>query len=97
MANPDFAIDMGKYEVYDSKGRILPASSYFVIKSSDLFAPAALYGYAHLITSGLELGALPHRPDPFTPDERLFLTRLADEAAALADNWMRSPDKKVPD
>lgn len=74
----------------------LEPGTYFVIREQDVFAPAALFGYAHLLQSSVELGTLPGRPSPFTPDEVIRLRDLADNLVELAAAWQKSP-KKVCD
>jgi hypothetical protein len=88
-----------KYTVFKSSEPAdrLDPGSYFVIRSSDLFAPSALHAYAGNIRSVLEMNQhLEHRM--FTPDEEDRLAALADQLTVIAIDWERSDkDRKVPD
>ena len=91
--------DEPKYTVYPtdpSYGALeaLPEGSFFVIRAQDVFGAAALYGYAHLVQTGLDLdtaGVL------FDDDKRKTLEHLVETATALAEQWQMSGDSKVPD
>ncbi len=78
------------------KSIALPANSFFVLRDGDVFGPAALFGYAHVIQSNLEISRLPDRPTPLTDEEAARLTDLADSITSLALSWQAST-KKIPD
>lgn len=80
-----------KYEVYKRADRafdhnyMLDPETYFVIRSSDLFGSAALWGYAHLLQTGIEIAR--QRPGTFTDEECERLKTLADDLAKKAEAW----------
>lgn len=83
-----------KYTVKNfDTGRELEPETFFVVKSTDIFAVAALYAYAHTIQTGLELD---NKRNVFTDMERRRLIRLADHVSDLAGQWSRLV-AKVPD
>jgi hypothetical protein len=67
----------------------------FVLRPQDTFAASAIYGYAHLLQSGLELDAI-RSGAVFTDDERARLKDLADQVHNLANEW-QGLATKVPD
>lgn len=67
----------------------------FVLRSSDVFGAQALFGYAHLIQTVLEVEALPSRFKLFTDDERKYLMDLVELVNETGLEWNRHP-KKVP-
>lgn len=77
----------------DDEARALPPDSYFVIKSSDVFAGAALWGYAHTVLTCLEMAALGRG---LSEDEFDRLQGMANELAMMADDWS-DQQKHVPD
>lgn len=83
-----------KYAVFKDGERLAPGT-YFVIRSSDAFAPATLYSYVHNIRTGLELDDI-KGGKLFSAAERESLARLADLLVDLATEWEASAGK-VPD
>jgi hypothetical protein len=83
-----------KYTVKDAEGNTLAPGTYFVIRSSDMFASAGLYAYAHTIETILELAS--HRP-VLNKQEALYLRGVANQATQLAASWQRSGLQRVPD
>jgi hypothetical protein len=84
-----------KYFVqHNESGDILESDECFVIRATDVFAAQALYGYAHLVQSALELNTLPSR-EFLSPAEKQSLEELTENLSALADRW-RFKTKKVP-
>lgn len=74
----------------------LPEGSYFVVRSSDIFASAGIYGYAHSIQSMLEVDALPGRS--FLGDaERAYLESMADALFQVGLLWNQEQARKIPD
>ena len=68
----------------------------FVLRPSDIFGPAALWAYAHLIQTAVELGQM--RPGVFTDEEYRRLVDSALEVAQVAEDWQRrGENRKVPD
>jgi hypothetical protein len=70
--------------------------SHFTIRDQDVFGAQALFGYAHIIQTGLELDALPGR-SVFTVEEREHLAATVDRLSSLAQHWQRHTNKKIPD
>jgi hypothetical protein len=71
----------------------LSPDEFFVVKASDIFASAALHGYAHVIQSALELDS----SRPFlTVEEVVRLRDLADTLSQRAMDW-QAGSRKVPD
>lgn len=82
-----------KYVVRKRDGAPLDPDEFFVIRSSDVFGPAALHGYAHLIQSAIELDGV----RPFLePEEVARLGLLSTHLVDMATEWQRQ-SKKVPD
>ncbi len=74
----------------------LPEGTYFVVRSSDIFASSGVYGYAHTIQSMLEVDALPDRS--FLADsERAYLESLADDLFQIGLLWNQEQARKIPD
>lgn len=74
----------------------LALQDVFVIRAQDVFGPAALFGYAHLIQSNLEINKLPGRPSPLSVEEIERLADLADTLTSVALDW-QTRSKKIPD
>jgi hypothetical protein len=67
----------------------------FVLRPSDIFGPAALWGYAHLLQTAVELGQM---RQCFGDDEYRRLVDSAVEVAKIAEDWQRrGENRKVPD
>lgn len=75
-------------------GEVLESDSYFVIRQQDVFGAAALYGYAHLCQTGLELA---RQRGGFTDEECSRLESQAEELSELAFQWQQRGGTKVPD
>lgn len=73
---------------------VLEEGTYFVIRSQDVFGAAALYGYAHLLQTGLELDRIRPR---LSDEECGRLERLAEDVVKLAHEWQKRGDAKIPD
>lgn len=85
---------MPKYLV-QKDGLILDPHTYFVVRSSDVFAPAGLRGYAANILTALELG--PALDREFLDDnERAQLQDLAETINGIANAWEQG-SQKIPD
>lgn len=84
-----------KYVVRKADGEILPPGTYFVIKSTDLFAYAGLWAYCQSLETVLELAT--DRPDALKPEEREKLRSIADHVSALASAWQKAGLGRVPD
>lgn len=78
-----------------SRPEIPTVADCFVVRGQDVFGAQALFGYAHLIQTALEVSALPGRGSAFTPAECEHLSALADELMERGLKWNRLP-KKVP-
>ena len=74
----------------------LEEGSYFVIRSSDIFASAGIYGYAHSIQSMLEVDALPGRRF-LAPAEREYLEHMADVLFQVGLDWNQAAGRRIPD
>lgn len=86
-----------KYIVYkrgSSRGD-LPLTDCFVLRPSDMFASAALWGYAHLVQTQLEVAR--QRPGTFSDDECKRMKDLAKMLASKAAEWQTIGTTKVPD
>lgn len=84
-----------KYKITSLEtGEVLDPATCFVIRDTDVFAAQALWGYAHLVQSALELDALPFR-NFLTIEEKRNLQDLIESLSALADKW-KFKTKKVP-
>lgn len=67
----------------------------FVLCPSDIFGPAALWSYAHLLQTAVELGQM---RQCFGDDEYRRLVESAVEVAKIAEEWQRrGENRKVPD
>lgn len=84
-----------KYTVRKTSGEILAPGTYFVVKSTDLFASVGLWAYAHAMIAALELGD--ERPGFMSAKEIDYLKTLADRAATLAGTWELNRPRKMPD
>lgn len=88
----------GKYAVFkvNEDGTLGPQihhHTFFVIRSTDVFGPQALWGYVQLIQSCLEL----HSVRPFLEGEELEqLQVLTENIAAIATRW-QGQAHKIPD
>lgn len=78
----------------DTDAESLEPDEFFVIRRNDVFAAQHLFGYAHIVQTGLELDAIRNF---LTPSEREHLRKLADGAMMLGLDWQTHADKKVPD
>lgn len=78
---------------WKAEGKALDEGSFFVIRDTDVFGPAALFGYAHILQTVVELNRL--RPS-FTPEEADYLSETGDALVSLALRWQQSSGK-VPD
>lgn len=74
----------------------LDEGSYFVVRSSDIFASAGIYGYAHSIQSMLEVDALPERQF-LRSGEREYLESMADDLFQIGLAWNQAASRKIPD
>lgn len=74
----------------------LEEGTYFVVRSTDIFASAGLYGYAHSIQSMLEVDALPERQF-LQSGEREYLESLADDLFQVGLAWNQAASRKIPD
>jgi hypothetical protein len=77
---------VGKFEVKDPEGRRLPDGSFFVLRSSDAHSAAAMYGYAHLLQTILEID---RGSSIYSEQERLLAEALAGRVVRLAEQWMK--------
>lgn len=90
-----------KTEDFEALGEIgdvlrVKAIEGFVLRPQDIFGPAALWSYAHLLQTATELGLM--RPDTFAESELERLDEASHEIAALAEQWQRrGENRKVPD
>lgn len=83
-----------KYTVRKANGEILAPGTYFVVKSTDLFAASGLWAYVHAMATVLEMNDT--RPI-LSADEYVSLTNTADRAAELAGRWTRAGAGRLPD
>lgn len=68
----------------------------FVLRPQDIFGAAALWAYAHLLQTAVELGMM--RAEAFTEEEIERLDRSSAQIAALAEEWqLRGENRKIPD
>lgn len=68
----------------------------FVIRPTDLFGPAALHGYVHLVQSTLELART--RQGMLSDQEYRQLEDLCDEVSSIALHWQElGLAGKIPD
>ena len=74
----------------------LEEGTYFVVRSSDIFASAGIYGYAHSIQSMLEVDALPERQF-LRSGEREYLESMADDLFQIGLAWNQAASRKIPD
>lgn len=88
-------LEPAKYTVRKTSGEILAPGTYFVVKSTDLFASVGLWAYAHAMIAALELGD--ERPGFMTEVEVNYLRALADRAATLAGTWELNRTRGLPD
>jgi hypothetical protein len=72
----------------------LDEGTFFVIRSSDVFGAPALYAYAHLIQTAVELDG---QRRIFTDDERVRMEETAEYAVELAQEWQKRGDGRLPD
>jgi len=77
-----------KYEVRKD-GIPLPPGTYFVLRSGDQYAYAALWQYGQVLQLALELQTL-------TDEERERVRDLQGVVEALAETWQAAA-KKIPD
>jgi hypothetical protein len=88
----------GKYAVFrvnedGTLGQQIPHTNHFVIKSTDVFGPQALWGYVQLIQSCMEL----HSVRPFlSAGELEHLQVITENIAAIAQRW-QGQAHKIPD
>jgi hypothetical protein len=78
------------YEVY-REGEPLELGTYFVLQDTDLLGSQALFGYAHLLQSALELDSLPNKIVFKSADQRQQYETLVDFLAQLATLWQTRP------
>lgn len=94
---PPDALTTPKYVVHlDDVGMTeLEAGTFIVLRSSDVFAPAALFAYASAVESALTLEAT-LGVEMFTDEQRAHLHRTAAELNEAGIVWSKL-DQKVPD
>lgn len=67
----------------------------FVLRKSDVFGAAALWAYAHLLQTGIELAR--SKPGLFSEEECRHLKDMAENTAIKAANWQKHGGGRVPD
>ena len=82
-------VDTTKYEVRKNGQRLAPGT-YFVLRSSDKFAYAALWQYAQVLQLGLELQTA------MTEEEKTRLRGLQIMVEGMAESW-QAVSGKLPD
>lgn len=78
----------------------LEPGTYFVIRSSDIFAPSAMYSYANNIRTFLEAHEKLSRGNGFpllSFEQQENLQHLSDQLVELANDWEHRAEGKVPD
>ncbi len=69
-----------------------------MIRAQDVFGAAALFGYAHVIQSNVEVSRLPGRENLFSDEERQRLLELADRIMDFGVTWQTDHyTRKIPD
>lgn len=89
---------LDQYVVYglDEAGELRPLASdeAFVVRQSDVFGTSALFAYAHLIHTALELDL---SRGFLAREERRSLVLLADDIHETAVRWMATSGRKLPE
>lgn len=80
----------GKYVVRKADGTLLEPGTFFVLRSGDKFAYAAMWQYSNVLQLALEMST------DLTEEERQRIRELQALVDSLAERWQASAGK-VPD